>query len=158
MFWVLSGIPFVMFQTNTNWRILGISVCVTLGIGSVILGIFSEQEDYKKLIKEPLLFDYEFMKELSIEYHLVKRKYQLIAIPCIFLFVVGFLIIALTMGRHMEWTEYHSFAFLGFAIGLLGFVQSIGTMDAYELLVKNEQYCDRLSFKIRRKLKRKFEN
>ena len=29
---------------------------------------------------------------------------------------------------------------LGFAVGLMGFIYSVGMMDAYELLIKNERY------------------
>lgn len=151
-FWAFSGIPYVMFSTNTSWRLLGIAVCIVLGIGSVILGIFTEQEDYKILRKEPLLFDYQFLKELSNEYHTMKKKHRFVVIPCSFFFVVGLIIIGVTMKGHIEWTDYHAFVFLGLALGLFGFVQSLSTMDAYELLVKNDQYCDRLSVKIRRKI------
>ncbi|WP_227854782.1 XRE family transcriptional regulator [Clostridioides sp. ZZV14-6009] len=157
LFWALAGIPYVMLPTHTSWRILGIAVCVVLGIGVVILGMFTEQEDYKILRKEPLLFDYEFLKELSKEYISIKKKYKLVAIPSTFLFVVGILIIAVTARGYIEWTEYHSLVFLGLAVGIFGFVQSIGIMDAYELLVKNEQYCDRFIFKVKRQLKNKID-
>ncbi|MCC0719498.1 MULTISPECIES: helix-turn-helix domain-containing protein [unclassified Clostridioides] len=157
LFWALAGIPYVMLPTHTSWRILGIAVCVVLGIGVVILGMFTEQEDYEILRKEPLLFDYEFLKELSKEYISIKKKYKLVAIPSTFLFVVGILIIAVTARGYIEWTEYHSLVFLGLAVGIFGFVQSIGIMDAYELLVKNEQYCDRFIFKVKRQLKNKID-
>ena len=155
MFWALTGIPYVMFPENSRWYLLGMAVCVVIGIGAVILGMFAEKEDYKVLKQEPLIFDYEFLKELSNEYAAIKKKYQIIAIPCTFLFVVGILTIIITARGYLEWTEYHAFIFLGFAAGLFGFIQSLGTIDAYELLVKNEQYCARLSFKIMRKIKSK---
>lgn len=44
---------------------------------------------------------------------------------------------------------------LGFAVGLMGFIYSVGMMDAYELLIKNERYPTRLRLKIRAKMKRK---
>ena len=157
LFWVLAGIPYVMFTTDTVWRFLGMAVCVVLGIGSVVLGMFVEQDKYKVLKQEPLLFDYGFLKELSNEYHSVKRKYVAVAIPCTILFVVGILALAFTARGYVEWSEYHSFIFLGFAIGLFGFVYSVGTMDAYELLVKNDQYSTRFWFKIKRKLKEKVD-
>lgn len=58
---------------------------------------------------------------------------------------------------YIKWSEYHSFIFSGFAIGIFGFVYSIGVMDAYELLVKNEQYSTRFLFKLKRKVKEKLD-
>lgn len=157
MFWALAGIPYVMFTQNMNWRYLGMAICIVFGIASVILGVFTEQSSYKVLTQEPLLFDYEFSKELMNEYKILKKKYQLIAVPSTFLFVLGILAIALIAKINMEWAEYYSFVFLGFAAGLFGFVYSIGTMEAYELLVENEQYSNRLLFKIRRIIKSKID-
>ena len=56
------------------------------------------------------------------------------------------------------WCEYHSFVFLGFAMGLFGFCYCAGVIDAYELLIKNEEYSSRLSFKIKHKIKDKINN
>lgn len=154
MFWALAGIPYVMFSQNTSWRLLGISICVVLGIGSIIVGMFAEEDAYKILRQESLLFDYEFLKYLSNEYQQAKKKYQLVSIVCTLLFVVCLVSILLAV-RYVEWNEYHSFLFLGLAVGLLGFVQAIGTIDSYELLVKNEQYCSSLMFKIKRKIRNK---
>ena len=153
LFWALAGIPYVMFSTDTVWRFFGMAVCVILGIGAVVLGMFAEQEEYKVLKQEPLLFDYEYLKELSNEYYSVKKKYVAISIPCTILFIVGFMALAFTTKGHIAWSEYHAFVFLGFAVGLLGFVYSAGTMEAYELLVKNERYSTRLLFKVKRKMR-----
>ncbi len=158
LFWALGGIPYVMFQANTSWRVLGILGCVALGIGVMILGMFAEQEDYKIMREEPLLFDYEFMKELINEYRSVKKKYQVVAIPCTILMVVAILIIGITVKGHIEWTEYHSFVFLGLALGVFGFTQFIGTIGAYEMLVKNDKHHDCLSLKLKKKIKNKIEN
>lgn len=157
MFWTLTGIPYVMFGQDTTWRYLGMAVLGVLGIMAVILGAFAEKEEYKVLKRESLLFDYEYLKELSNEYNSVKKKYMTIAVPCTVLFVVGILAFAFTVRGYLMWSEYHSFVFLGFAIGLLGFVYSAGVMEAYELLVKNEQYSTRLLFKIKRKVKEKID-
>ena len=76
----------------------------------------------------------------------------------LFFFIVGILAVSLTMSGKFDWSEYHSFVFLGLAIGLFGFCYFIGVMDAYEFLIKNEQYSSCLSFKIKRKIKDKINN
>ena len=111
-----------------------------------------------KLRKEPLLFDYEFLSELSSEYIKIRKKCELVAIPCTFLFVVNMVLLAITAKRHIGWTQSLSLIFLGFAVGIFGFIYSIGTMCTYELLVKNDQYCDRFLFKLKKKIRSKIEN
>lgn len=157
MFWSLAGIPFTLFPVNSTWRYLGIATCIIIGIVFAVLGMFSEQEQYKILKKEPLLFDYEYLKELSNIYASRKKKYVIIAIPCTILFVVGILALALTAKGYLAWTEYHSFIFLAFAIGIFGLVNSCSIMEAYELLVNNEEYSTRLSFKLKRKIRGKID-
>ena len=121
------------------------------------LGNQNSQEQYKILKKEPLLFDYEYLKELSNIYAFRKKKHKMIAVPCTILFIVGIIILALTSKGYFVWSEYHSFVFLGFAVGLFGFVYSCGVMEAYELLTGNEEYTSRLFFKLRRKMKEKLD-
>ncbi|MEG0176980.1 helix-turn-helix domain-containing protein [Anaerorhabdus sp.] len=157
MFWALAGVPYVIFSTDMIMRYLGMTIFVIIGIISIVLAIFSDQTQYKVLKQESLLFDYDYLKELSNEYALNKRKYVLVAIPCTILFITGIFILALTAKGFIVWSAYHSFVFLGFAIGLLGFAYSAGVMEAYELLVENEQHTTHLFFKIKRKIKEKFD-
>ena len=157
LFWALTGIPYVMFSKNSSWHLLGMAVCIVIGIGSVILGVFAEKDDYKILKQEPLIFDYEYLKELSNEYTSIKKKHQFIAVPCTFLFISGILAIVATVRGYLEWTYYNEFVFIGFAVGIFGFFQSFGMLDEYEILVKNDQYCACLSFKIMRKIKNKID-
>ncbi len=158
MSWALAGIPYVMFTANLTWRFLGMAVFIIIGISSFVLGSFSEQQEYKVLKEEPLLLDYEYLKELSKMYQAKKRIYIILFVPSIILFIIGILAISLTMSGTFIWSEYHSFVFLGFAIGLFGFCYCAGVIDAYELLIKNEQYSSCLSFKIKRKIKDKINN
>lgn len=157
LFWALAGIPYVVFPSDSIWRLLGMGLCVVIGISIIISGLFMEQEKYKILEREPLIFDYECLKELSEEYKIIERRCRLVAVPCMVLFVVGILAIVLTMRGVIDWSEYHSLVFLGFAVGIMGFVQSAGTLEAYELLVKNEQYCGRYWFKIKRRIRKWFD-
>ncbi|MDE6952238.1 MAG: helix-turn-helix domain-containing protein [Erysipelotrichales bacterium] len=157
MFWALAGVPFALFSSHDIWRYLGMAICIIIGIFSIVLGMFTEQEEYKILKVESLLFDYEYFKELSNIYISKKKKYVIIAILSTVLFVVSLLILGLTDKGYLVWSEYHSFVFLEFGVGLLGFVYSIGIMESYELLVKNERYSNSLLFKIKRKIREKID-
>lgn len=151
---MFTGIPYTLFSNNKYTAYLGMAICVILGIGCMIFGMFSENTSYKKLKQEPLLFDYEYIKELRQEYASKKGKYIAVAIPCTTLFILGILSLGLTVSR---WEEYHAFIFLGFGIGLFGVAYSSNVMEVYELLVKNEEYSAGLLFKLKRKMKDKIE-
>jgi hypothetical protein len=88
------------------------------------------------LREEPLILDYAYLQELSNAYQSKKRIYVAMSVPSIILFIVGILAVSLTMSGKFGWSEYHSFVFLGLAIGLFGFCYFIGVMGAYELLIK----------------------
>lgn len=158
LFWTFAGIPYAMLSPDTSARFLGIAACVMFGIVFAVLGMLKEQEEYKVLEEEPLLLDYVVFNRLSEEYIALKKRQQMLLAPCIILFVGGLLIVALTIKGYIEWTQYHAIAFLGLGIGLFGFVRCMSTRDAYELLVKNEQYCSRFLFKLKKKLKERFDH
>lgn len=153
----LAGVPYVMFAAADTWRWLGMAVCIAAGIIFIVTGMFAEEEEYRILKQEPLLFDYECMKELTGKYAVLKRKYAMTAVPCTTLFILGILALAVTARGYMPWSEYHSFVFLGFSVGLFGFSYSAGVMEAYELLVKNERHTGSLFFRLRRKINEKIK-
>ena len=157
MLFALTGIPYLLFATNSTLRYLGMSAFVIAGIVVFVISLFSEQEQYKVLKQEPLLFDYEYLKSLTNEYQSKRKKYVAVVSICTILFIVGLLILVLTVKGYIVWSEYHSFVFLGLAIGLFGFVYTAGIMETYELLVKNDEYSTRLLFKLRRKIKEKID-
>lgn len=157
MLLALTGIPYSLFDTNSTLRYLGMAAFVIAGIVAFVISLFSEQEQYKVLKQEPLLFDYEYLKSLTNEYQSKRKKYVAVASICTTLFIVGLLILVLTVKGHIVWSEYHSFVFLGLAIGLFGFVYTAGIMETYELLIKNDEYSTRLLFKLRRKIKEKID-
>ena len=67
-------------------------------------------------VEEPLLFDYEYLKELKSEYISKKKKYVIVAVPCTVLFIAGLIFFLFTVKGYISWTEYHSFAFFGLAV------------------------------------------
>ncbi|GFI44771.1 hypothetical protein IMSAGC019_00073 [Lachnospiraceae bacterium] len=153
--WQWGGMAVYLLTAIIVWRFLGMAIFIIVGISSFVLGSFSEQEQYKVLKEEPLILDYGYLQELSHLYQAKKRIYAVSLVPSIILFIVGILAVSFTMSGKFAWSEYHSFVFLGLATGLFGFCYFAGVMDAYELLVKNEQYSSSLWFKIKRRIKDK---
>ncbi len=83
-FWALAG---VIFPENAAWRMAGMGVCVILGILMLVSAMFTEQDRYKILRQEPLLFDYDVLRELTAEYGIVGKKCRWIAMPSVSMFI-----------------------------------------------------------------------
>lgn len=152
-----AGIPYVLFEADPPKRWLGIAIFGILGICMWVIGMFSDQEQYKKLREEPLIFDYAFLKEISAEYAIRKKKYRIVALPSTILFILGLLILIFTGQNVIPWSIYHIFIFLVWGVGLFGFVSSAAMMEAYELLTENEQFSKRFLFQLKRKIKAKLD-
>ena len=155
MLCIFAGIQYTLFLDNMTWRYLGMAFCFVAGIIFFVVAIFSEKQEYNILRQEPLLFDYEYLKELNSESISKKKKYVIVAVPCTVLFIAGLIFFLFTVKGYISWTEYHSVAFFGLAVGMLGFVYTINVMETYELLVKNEQYSTSFFFKLKRKIKKR---
>lgn len=157
MLCIFAGIPYTLFSHDMAWRYLGMAFCLVAGIVCFVIAVFCEKQEYSILKQEPLLFDYEYLKELRNEYRMKKKKYVIVATPCSILFIIGLIFFAFTMKGYLLWTEYHSLAFFALAVGMLGFVYTINVMEAYELLIRNEQYSTSFFFKLKRKIKKSLE-
>lgn len=155
MLCIFAGMPYTLFLDNMTWRYLGMAFCFVAGIIFFVVAIFYEKQEYNILRQEPLLLDYEYLKELKSEYVSKKKKYVIVAVPCTVLFIAGLIFFLFTVKGYISWTEYHSFAFFGLAVGMLGFVYTINVMETYELLVKNEQYSTSFFFKLKRKIRKR---
>lgn len=157
-FWGLAGVPWVMLPPEGGKRILGMGLCVLLGVCAAVAAMFSQGEDYAALRREPLLLDQAVLKELREEYRALRCRYLLVAVPSTVLFVLGLLALAVTSRGMVPWTAYHALVFLGLAAGLWGFVWSLSAMDSYELLVENQRYCAGTWFKLRRRVRAKLDS
>ena len=153
MFWALSGIPFVLFSEGMAWRFWGMAGCFAAGIAAFVTGAVLERKEYKILREEPLGFDQGYLKALSDELCARKRTWHAFFMPCTVLFILGIITVSLTAGGVFAWSKYHGFVFLGLAAGLFGFCYCAGMMEAYELLVENEEYTKRLVFRVKRKVR-----
>lgn len=154
----LAGIPYISFtRTPSMGFMIGMSAFILVGIIALVVSMFVSKDEYKILKKESLIFDYDFLKGLTASYSSAKKKYTMVAIVCIVLFIAGLLVLAVTVRGIFPWTDYHAFVFLALAVGVFGVIYSAGTMEAYEILVHNEKYSNSLWFNLKRKLRSKFD-
>ena len=123
-----AGIPYTLFSHDMAWRYLGMAFCLVAGIVCFVIAVFCEKQEYSILKQEPLLFDYEYLKELRNEYRMKKKKYVIVAIPCTVLFIVGLIFFAFTM-KGLSFVD---------RISLLGILRS-GSRNA-RLCIYNQCY------------------
>lgn len=149
--------PYLIMGTNSMLGVLLIIIIATLGVISfATLGF--DQGQYSILKKEVLLFDSDFFKELTGRYEGFKRKHLGIMVIGACLLAVGFLAFALEkkLDIGILVPYYPIFVFL-IAVGLYMSVRTLTILSAYQLLVNNDEHTSRFSFKLKQKLKKKFD-
>lgn len=156
----LAFIPYFFFdQDPAKYAILTLIMAV-IGVGIITSAYSFEEDQYKILSQEPLLFDEHYIKELKKKYERIKKKYTFLMFLGTIIFVIGFLPLIfekknLTSGFFVS---YYSICIVFMAIGIY-ILTRIGTiLDAYKLLAKNEEHTGRISFKIKRKIRRKIDD
>lgn len=128
-----------------------------VGIGVIISAMFKDDGRYRALTKEALMFDEQVLKELATRYEHVKKKYAAVMTAGICLIVAG-AIPFLFERKHItdgELVPYYPICVVAIAIGAYLFIRTVSMLESYHLLVKNEQYVNKLSFKFLKKLRKK---
>ena len=156
--WLLGGIPYNMLPDGDPLKTPGIAVFLLAGICIWIVGAFKENDTHKILKQEPLILDHVFYQELSAQYMQIKKRYQVAATVSALLLAVCITFIAIDAKGYIGTAVYHIFIFIGLSLGAFGFIQSVGKIDMYELLIHNEQYCSRIWFKLMKKVRDRINN
>ncbi|RDY25775.1 XRE family transcriptional regulator [Romboutsia weinsteinii] len=157
---ISAYIPYLLFKGRFEIYVIIVSIMVAVGVGFFIKGIILE-DNYKMLKKQALTFDEKVLKDLNDKYSTIKNKYRsLIGIGvcsicsglAIFFFLKNGLI------SEVNNAEYQIICILLVSIGIFisGYFTSI--IESYELLIKNEKYTNKLSFKLERKIQDKINN
>ena len=84
---ILSTIPYLLFKENATMSTFLVIIIAVLGIGAMMVPVTIEESRYNVLKKEELLFDQNFLKELTKRYATIKKKYAAVII-------IGFCFIA----------------------------------------------------------------
>lgn len=153
----LAIIPYFLFDQDPAKYLLPTIILATLGIGMFVSVSFMEEERYKVLKQESLLFDDKHLKALSLRYENLKKKYAILTIVGVGLFVAGLV----TLGIDRRFIEsdflapYYPICIGLIAIGVYILARTSTVLSAYKLLANNEDYTSKFGFLIKRKLKDK---
>lgn len=154
---ILSAVPYFLFSTDSIITLLSIIILATVGIVTVIAAALTEKHKYKVLKKEPLTLDDNYLKELTNRYEEFKKR----AIPIIALGVGTLIIVGLFFFLEVEGISsgvlvpYYPISIAFSAIGIYIFIRFVAVLEAYKVLVDNDEYISKWWFRIRRKIRKK---
>ncbi|TCZ75685.1 XRE family transcriptional regulator [Paenibacillus albiflavus] len=156
----LSTIPYFIFKQDPAMYMIPTIIFATIGIGMFVTVSFLEEDQYKVLKTESLLFDEKYLNELTIRYENLEKKHRVINLVGMCLFVAG--LIALGINRKYITSDflvpYYPLCIGAIAIGIYIIVRTSNLLDAYKLLAKNEVHTNSFGFKIRRKVRKKVDD
>ncbi|TYA12154.1 helix-turn-helix transcriptional regulator [Paenibacillus faecis] len=158
---IFSTVPYLVFKQEPAIYTFLIIVIAVLGIGMLVTAISIDGDNtYKALKKEPLLFDPGYLKELAARYEQAKRRCNPVIVVGVCLILTGGLAFLLekkeiTSGILVPY--YPGFAAM-IAVGMYIFVRTLAVLEAYKLLVKNEEHVNRLGAKLLKKARKKIED
>ncbi len=154
---ILSAIPYFVFRQEPLIYAILIIMIAVLGIGAVTAG-FIEEDRYTILKKESLIFDQNFLKELKARYEDMKNKYAVLMIIGICSIVAGgiaFLLVKKEFVPSDVLMPYYPIFIAFIAIGIFILIRTLSVIDAYRILVKNEEHMNRLSNNMMKKVKKR---
>lgn len=135
-------------------------ILATFGIGMFVTVSFLEENQYKVLKTEPLLFDEKHLEELIQRYENMKKSYVIINLVGMCLFVAGLL----ASGIERKYIDsdflvpYYPVCIGMIAVGIYIIMRTSILLEAYKLLAENKVYSNSFSFKFRRKIRKKVDD
>jgi transcriptional regulator with XRE-family HTH domain len=157
---ILSTVPYFVFKQEPAIYTFLIIIIATLGIGIFVsAAVSTDGSKYKILSKEVLVFDQNYLKELTARYEQIKKKYTAVMIVGFCFIVIGGLSFALEENDIALGTlePYYPISVVLIAIGVYILARTVPLLDSYRLLAKNEEYISRLGFKLKKKVRKKVD-
>lgn len=158
---ILSTVPYLVFKQEPAIYTFLIIIIATLGIVMFVsAAVSTDGSKYKMLKKEVLIFDQTYLKELNDRYQNMKKKYAVVMIVGICSIAIGGLPFLLEeKDIALGSLEAYYPVFVGLiAIGAYILIRTLPLLESYRLLAKNEEYINRLSFKLQKKVRKKVDN
>lgn len=152
-------VPYLAFGRNPIIQIPIIIMFAMLGIGMLVTADIIEEDSYNILTREVLMFDQKFLKELTVRYETIKKKYTAIIIAGYCLMALGGLVFGLEeIIVSGVLVSYYPVSVVLIAVGFYMILRTSSILEAYQLMVKNEEHTNRLVFKLKQKFRKKVED
>lgn len=156
----LSLVPFLLIANHAPWNFVGGIGLFIIGLGFIFATCLSDcAYEYKILKQDKLLFDLKYLEELNDRYRSLKKKYVAMAVfsfGLILICIAALIIINSFYGIPTKTAISILLPIFSLALGIMPYALSM--MEAYELLVHNEEYVNRFSTRLRNRLRELFEH
>lgn len=153
-----SGVPFFLLDKSTVTGLICCAICVVIGLGIILATCLSDCDfEYKVLKQNALMFDHNYLDELKKRYSFLRKKYIgiIIGVFSVVLLSGIMFFISIELYNVSEKTALPVFLpFIALGIGTLFY--SFSVMDAYEILVYNEEHMNKLSTRLLNKVRNLF--
>ena len=150
---ICAGIPFLIFKEQYAIRIISVISFILIGIIIIFrLCITDSDYEFRKLKQQPLLFDRNYIDELSIRYNGLRKKYLNMMTPLPIIFILGASMIVVSKYYELSLNDdiIPVFLFL-IAFSIYMFLYGSVMKEAYELLIRNDEYISKWSTRLRMK-------
>lgn len=157
---VLSTLPWLCLRQWTTEVLMSTGVIALIGIAFVFSAMMLEDR-YQPIRQEHLIFDSLVFKDLKNRYQLKKKKLNLVLLLGLCMIVIGFIFFLVMDKELIEINQLMNFAPLCIVITALGvvlFFRAASLLEAWEILVKNEEHTRRFWFRLTRKIKTKMNH
>jgi len=116
----LSIVPYFFFKQEPSLYLIPTIILATIGIGTCISTGFLEENRYKILKQESLQFDDTYLRELTVRYETVKKRYGIVMVFGICLFTSGIITFGIERNYLSSYSleDYHALVVCMIAIGL----------------------------------------
>lgn len=156
---ILTPLPYLIFKQDPAIYTFIIIIIATLGIGMFVsIAVSTDGSKYKILSKEVLMFDENYLKELKARYEEIKKKYAVVMIVGFCSIAMGGLSFLLGENNFGTLANYYPVSVVLIAIGVYSVIRTLPLLDSYRLLAKNEEYTNRIGFKLKKKIRNKVDN
>ncbi|GGH86551.1 transcriptional regulator with XRE-family HTH domain [Pullulanibacillus pueri] len=152
----LAFVPYFIFENPAVYSFL-IIIIAALGFVMFLSSGFIEDSQYRVLKQEPLMFDEKYLKALEARYEGIKKRYIPIIMAGLCPLFVGIIAYGLErkgVAQGVLVPYYPIFIFF-ISIGVYVLARTTTIIEAYKLLVKNEEHVNRLSFRLKKKVRNK---
>ena len=155
---ICAGVPFFLLGEETAAGLIGSTICIVTGIGVILASCLSDHDfEYKALKQNPLMFDRNYLEELKKRYVCLRKKYIGMIVGSLVLLLLGGAIFTVS-GEVYYLPESTAIpAFLPFAALALGIlIYAFSMMEAYEILVYNEEHINKIPTRLLNKIRSLF--
>lgn len=152
-----ARIPSLIIADGNVARLIFSALLAIIGLGVILtMRLNSRDYEYRSLKSNALIFDKSYLDELREKYILQKRRYIYLIVASLATILFGAVGLLLrNIMRDVVWTAYNVIYTIAVTASI-GYLQyGFTMMDAYELLVNNNEFINKITTRFLNKMRGK---